>query len=422
LIILLAIVMSVDCDVLVVGGGPAGSSAARASAKMGAKTILIEEHEEIGVPVQCAEGIGKYLIPFLPFKIPQEQLRWEIKGMTFWVDDILIKRDGGIWSGYTVDRAKWDQWLSSLAKDEGAEIKLNSKLIDLEFDDDYQVKKAIVKSKGKKIEIHPKIVIAADGVESTVVDLLGVKKKQKDSHSEIVSYEMKNLDLTHPYHDQLFSLDYAPYGYGYIFPISKKKANVGIGSILNRGNIEEFYDRFIEMPFVKKQVKNGSVIVEKKGIAPFRYETDDWTYGNVILTGDTANQNYKPFIEGNLPGIICGDIAGNHSYEVLKNQRDITQYKNLIMKKQGPMFKASDDLLNIMLDYFDNNNQHLLNILMAANLCSLNKIRQFFNQDREEIIEIIHGWNDSKMKQFSTDFIERYYLFYLYLWRKTRLF
>ena len=122
--------MVINCDVLVVGGGPAGCSAARASARGGAKTILIEEHPEIGVPVQCAEGIGKYLIPFLPFKVPQEQLRWEIKGMTFWADDILIKRDGGIWSGYTVDRAIWDQWLASLAKGEGAEIRVNTKLID----------------------------------------------------------------------------------------------------------------------------------------------------------------------------------------------------------------------------------------------------------------------------------------------------
>jgi len=414
--------MSIDCDVLVVGGGPAGSSAARASAKMGAKTILIEEHEEIGVPVQCAEGIGKYLIPFLPFKIPQEQLRWEVKGMTFWTDDILIKRDGGIWSGYTVDRARWDKWIASLAENEGAEIKLNSKLIDLQFDDGYKVKKAIVKSKGKKIEILPKIVIAVDGVESSVVDLLGVKKKEKDLHSEVLSYEMKNLDLTYPYHDQLFSLDYTPFGYSYIFPISKNRANVGIGSVIDKGNIEEDYERFIEIPFVKKQVKNGKIVIEKKGVAPFRYATDEWVYGNVILAGDVANQNFKPFIEGNLPGIICGDIAGKFSSDVIKSGKDIKEYRNHINKIFGPMFKVSDEILQILLDVFNNNNQNLLNLIISSDICPLNKTRQLFNQDREKIIETIHGWNDSRMKQFSTRFIERYYLFYLYLWRKTRLF
>ena len=135
-----------ECDILVVGGGPAGCSAARAASMDGAKTILIEEHPEIGIPVQCAEGIGKYLIPFLPFKIPNEQLKWEIKGMTFYVDNLLIKRDGGFWSGYTIDRIKWDQWLASMARDNGTEIMVNSKLTDLELDDKFQVKKAIFES------------------------------------------------------------------------------------------------------------------------------------------------------------------------------------------------------------------------------------------------------------------------------------
>jgi len=59
--------MSIECDVLVVGAGPAGSSAARAAAMNGAKTIFIDKKEEIGKPVQCAEGIGEDLFSYLPF-------------------------------------------------------------------------------------------------------------------------------------------------------------------------------------------------------------------------------------------------------------------------------------------------------------------------------------------------------------------
>ena len=42
--------------------------------------------------------------------------------------------------------------------------------------------------------------------------------------------------------------------------------------------------------------------------------------GNVIFTGDVANQNIKPFIEGFLPGVICGDIAGLSASNFLKNK------------------------------------------------------------------------------------------------------
>ena len=40
-------------DVVVVGGGPGGSSAARVTAKEGARTILLEEHPQIGLPEHC---------------------------------------------------------------------------------------------------------------------------------------------------------------------------------------------------------------------------------------------------------------------------------------------------------------------------------------------------------------------------------
>ena len=41
-------------DVIVVGGGPVGSTAARICAKSGLKTLLVEEQAHLGYPVQCA--------------------------------------------------------------------------------------------------------------------------------------------------------------------------------------------------------------------------------------------------------------------------------------------------------------------------------------------------------------------------------
>jgi len=418
---MIVIAMVINCDVLVVGGGPAGSSAARAAAKQGAKTILIEEHKEIGKPVQCAEGIGKYLIPFLPFKIPQEQLKWEIKGMTFWADDILIERNGGIWSGYTIDRAEWDKWLAGLAKKEGAQIKTNSKLIDLRYNDDHVVKKALVKTKNKKIEIQPKILIAADGANSTIVDLLKIKNKSKNVYVDVKSFEMKNLQLKYPHHDQVFVGDFTPNAYSYIFPITKNRANIGVGLYNSSKEIDKTYEEFLELPIIKNQLKNGVTIVEKDGTAPLKYHTNNWTYGNTLIAGDAANQNMKPFIEGNIPSIICGDIAGKISYNARKNQKDINDYKTSVNKILGPFFKSSDYLLEIMLDALKNENKNLLNLIIGSNIYSLNEVKRLFNADQEDIQKKIEIWKNSIFKQYSTKLIERYYLFYLFLWRKSRL-
>ena len=46
-------------DVVVVGAGPAGSSAARYAARRGLKVLLLDRRKEIGVPVQCGEYVAK---------------------------------------------------------------------------------------------------------------------------------------------------------------------------------------------------------------------------------------------------------------------------------------------------------------------------------------------------------------------------
>ncbi|MGQ0796982.1 MAG: FAD-dependent oxidoreductase, partial [Methanobacteriota archaeon] len=51
--------MDREVDVLVVGAGPGGSTAARYAAIGGARTLLIEKRTEIGTPVRCGEGVAK---------------------------------------------------------------------------------------------------------------------------------------------------------------------------------------------------------------------------------------------------------------------------------------------------------------------------------------------------------------------------
>ena len=47
-----------DYDVIIIGGGPSGLSAATTTAKNGLNTAVIEEHSEIGHPLACGEGIS----------------------------------------------------------------------------------------------------------------------------------------------------------------------------------------------------------------------------------------------------------------------------------------------------------------------------------------------------------------------------
>ena len=395
---------AIHCDILVVGAGPAGSSAARAAAEAGAETIFIDKKKEIGVPVQCAEAIGKYLIPFLPFKIPEEFLKWRIDGLSFWTEDITIKRKGGSWSGYAIDRGSFDNWLANNAIESGARLHLETELIDLEFSEKYHVTKAIVKAGDAIREIKPKVVIATDGVDSTMLDLLGVKKEKKGNTGEIKSYEMHNLRLDNPHFDQLFMGDFAPGAYGYIFPKSKNTANVGAGFLFPQKSLDRCYEEFLEIPKVKRQIKNGICIKEKTGRVPFCYLTDKWVYGNVLLAGDAANQNFKPLVEGFLPAIVCGDLAGKRVVKYLTKKGVLDSYQTDIENKLGFLFKDSDILLNIAYDLLqsEEKKEMLLTLGVNTNIFSYKKIEKLKKENYDTLKRKLDSWNNSKIRQALT--------------------
>ncbi len=391
--------MTLDCDVLVVGAGPAGSSAARAAAISGAKTIFIDKKREIGVPVQCAEGIGQSLFPFLPFEIPKELLIWKIDGMSFWAEDVTIERTGGFWSGYAINREKFDKWLANNAVKCGATLYTNTELIKLDIENDYLVKKATVKTPDGEEKIKPKVVIAADGVTSRVLKELGFNNF-KDKCGKVLSFEMKSLDLQTPKYDQLYTGDFAPGASAYIFPKSKNRANIGVASLFSNKKLEKCYEEFLEIPQVKKQLRNGITVTEKSGWAPYCNLTDKWIYGNVLLVGDAANQNLKPFVEGILPAIICGNIAGRTATDHLINNLPLDTYITKIKDQLGEFFNQSDLITKIIcnLNKSSDKKSHLLWLGLSANIFSPSQIEELKNEGYEILknklkIEVVKAHN-----------------------------
>ena len=405
------------CDVLVVGAGPAGSSAARAATKAGAKTIFIDKKKEIGVPVQCAECIGKYLFPYLPFKIPKEQLIWKLDGVSFWADDITIERSGGIWSSYAINRKTFDKWLAANAVNAGAKLLTNAELVDLEIENEYNVKRAFIRTPRGETQIEPKVVIAADGVDSTVLKLLGFNIEKKQNCGEILSYEMKKVNIEKPKYDHVFIGDFAPGSYGYIFPKSESTANIGVGRLFQEKDLEKCFEEFLEVPQVKRQIKNGVTLEEKSGLAPFRYIVDKWVYGNILLCGDSANQNFKPFIEGFLPAIICGDIAGKTAFDYLNDKTSLDIYTKNINNKLGVFFRDSDMLGNLMYELVKSSNKkgRVLLLGISTNVLTLNEIEKLKHKNYNTIKNRLKEWNSSKIKQFSTKILERFSLLYTIL-------
>lgn len=386
-----------ECDVLVVGGGVAGSSAARSSALNGARTLIIEKNSDTIKPA-CAEALTSSFLPLLPFKFPNTQLKMKIDGIKLYADGLSIIRKGEFWEGFSIERSEINPWLTNQAIEAGAKLSTNTELINLKRSDNVHVTKVTVKKNGKEIEIRPKIVIAADGVNSTVANALNLIKEGKCSSAYLTSFEMSNVKIDDPHLEQIFFDDFSPKGFAYIFPKSANKANVGVGSVLLKDETEKFFDEFMNFNIVKKQLRGGKVSTERSGYAPIDSSLEKNVYGNVIFTGDAANQNIKPFIEGFLPGIICGDIAGLCASNYLKNKTKLTEYEKRIEAKFGEIFSISNKILNFMLKIFEQKNRkdYLLLLALCSDIIELDKFDELFNLSYEELREKLEKIISSK--------------------------
>jgi digeranylgeranylglycerophospholipid reductase len=239
-----------------------------------------------------------------------------------------------------------------------------------------------VKTGDRLEEIVPKVVIAADGVHSKVLNKLGFTSP-KDKCGEVMSFELNNLNLYKLTYEQLYIGDFAPGSYAYIFPLTKSRANVGVASLFQTKKIERCYAEFLEIPEVKKQLRNGDTVTEKSGWAPIHYLADKWVYGNILLVGDAANQNFKPFIEGILPAIICGDIAGETAYNFIKGGNLLSDYQKRIKDKLGDFFLESDRLLDVLYELGKSldKKEHLLRLGLFASVFSLKEIIKLSFED-----------------------------------------
>jgi flavin-dependent dehydrogenase len=173
---------------------------------------------------------------------------------------------------------------------------------------------------------------------------------------------MENVSLNNPHMEQIYFGDFAPRAYAYVFPKSSNTANIGVGSTKGDKDLEKNFHRFTK-EIIPLQTKNAVRTVERSGKAPIENATSKLRYGNILFTGDAANQNFKPFIEGILPSIICGDIAGR--IVCSKGKMD---YEKTIKSKLGNQFKKSDIVFKKFygIDQLDLKKKNLLKIYLFS--------------------------------------------------------
>ena len=367
-------------DVVISGAGPSGSKCAEILAKNGFKVALIDKNVAWRKP--CGGAVHSRIFKYYP------QLRkmnfHQISGITMYSADYhQLKhkwndtRDHSI----TVDRLEFDNFIRNIAIEAGAELFDKNLSYDFIIKNNRRIGIRTKTPSGSK-EYLGRVIIIGDGMSSKLTNKLGLKKNIEElmfAKCAIMEGE-NNLDENFMY------IFFKPFkGYGWLFPLSEKSFNIGVGIFgLDhlKYNLNQLYTEFLRDPHIKKFLPNHNYIKKWEGAYPLPGigVNEKILYSdNIMIIGDAAGFVSPISGEGISPSVISGNIAAETAIlafeeeDISKNTFKKYRYHPTI-KKIARNYKMQRSMINFL---FENK---------GSNLSRMFELAERDNSYREEVV------------------------------------
>jgi len=307
--------MSPACDVLIVGAGPAGATAARTLALAGAR-VRIVDRAKFPRNKPCGGAISMRVLDRFPY----------VRGAIQQISTRLISRlhlespagdsvqlQSATPAALMIRRVEFDALLVRLAQDAGAELIEGAEITQAE-----QTGDAIVLTRRDGGRLTAPIVVAADGANSVIARRLGFNRGwslQAVALDMMEETPFGSLSCADP--DMLwvaYGYKHAP-GYAYVFP-KRTHVNVGIGYVL------DYYRRAVgQPPYELQRQFVGTLCMD--GVLAGKSERSQFTPAlipvggplkrtatdRVLLVGDAGGFVNGFTAEGIYYGMVSGDLA-----------------------------------------------------------------------------------------------------------------
>lgn len=341
-------------DIIVVGGGPGGSMAARYASEGGASVLLLEKDREIGLPVRCAEGITEAALAGL-VDIRESWIAQIITRMRLiapdgtWIEPKFNAR------GIILHRKLFDADLAVMAADAGAHIYTKAYVYGLLMKSG-NVGGVKVRYLGQNLDIAADIVIGADGIESRVGRWAGLDTRTPPENMDsCVQMTLTKIDIDPEVIYLYFGEKVAPEGYLWVFPKGPNTANVGLGVSGQYAKTRKPISYL--KAFIDKQFPDASVLTTVAGGAPTIPTLKQIVADGLMLVGDAAHQ-VNPLTGGGIANaMIAGRIAGRVGAEAVRKhnftKNQLSAYSDEWMKGIGKLNERSDRIKDVAISFTD---------------------------------------------------------------------
>ena len=305
----------VDYDVIVVGGGPAGATAARRASLAGLNVLLIDK-AKFPRYKPCAGAIRGPVTKTLDIDLTSI-LHRKISGFSifapsgFRVDCIPEDRSH---PGYTVMREEFDHLLLRKAEEAGAVVKESIRVIKASQDT-----QCVTVETEDSETFTSKFIIGADGINSIVAKSLGFYDKWP-SDSAMVSIEIEAevgkekvreiCQDTTGYDSDLFFLYFGTFSHGYTWCFPKRSI-LSLGACCRQDkvtNLRAGYSQWFNQ-FKTEHDIEPQIVKDTSARFPVKVK-DTIMKGRTILVGDAAGFVDAFTGEGIPHAIDSGRIAG----------------------------------------------------------------------------------------------------------------
>ena len=346
--------MTETYDVIVVGAGPAGISAALYCKKEKLNVLLIDKksREKIGDKV-CGEAISKKTVHHVSEELDVEpphnnEINADVEVLVLRtslpVDHITLPA-----IGYMIDRHKYGQRLLNDALQRDIPLLTETKVLKPLIKENKVVGVIVKNNKNEEIKLYSSIVLDCSGVLAIVRTALPkdfeplLNKKLTKADYASCYREIIKLNKDHDLHGKIvlqYEEDIPEPGYIWFFADGEKKLNCGTGFIkegkhMNKG-VKSVYFNAMEKYYPKKTYET---IDGRGGCVPIRPPLWNAVAPGIIIAGDAAYHTDPLTAEGHGPAMIAGCFAGEIAKKAIEKNgfktADLWRYNKLIFSDFG---------------------------------------------------------------------------------------
>ena len=314
---------SMESDLIVVGGGPVGCAVAAITAKR-FPTIVMEEHGDAGVPVQCAGLVTERVIDMVG---AQNSVLNRITGVIMhFPGGMELRLDGNETKAVVVDRFKFDQRCKDRAVSAGARYVTGAKFLDYEV-----TEKGIALWLDGHEDVSCKLLVGADGYKSSVSKMAGLPPPRdlvKGIECDVGAPDGRTKPCA------CISRGKGRSGFLCLEDPCGDFTRIGLCISEGKGPPSTYLKSLME----KEKLDGAKRLANYSGVIPLG--TRGKTYAERLMIAGDAAAMAKPLSGGGLfTGMISAECAATTAMEALEkndlSERALSQYQRLWKEKIG---------------------------------------------------------------------------------------